>query len=110
MSSRTIIVITGANTGLGYETVKSLIGSSTPYHIFVGGRSPEKVDSAIESFGDTGVHKLSPFTVDVLQDESIKQALDTISGEVDHIDVLINNAGGMLNTKKIFYEDNANKM
>ena len=94
MSRKTIVVITGANTGIGYEAVKAFLTASQPYHIFVGGRSPEKVESAIKSFGDTGIHTLAPFQLDLLSDESIAAAYAKISTEVDHIDALINNAGG----------------
>ncbi|KAF3906444.1 hypothetical protein ABW20_dc0105742 [Dactylellina cionopaga] len=97
MSSKTIIVITGANTGIGYEAVKAFVAASKPYHIFVGGRSPEKVENAIKSFGDTGIHTLVPFELDLLSDESIKAAYTKISSEVDYIDALINNAGAATN-------------
>src|SRR4051812_20046195 len=92
----TIVVITGANTGIGYEVVKALLAASNPYHIFVGGRSPEKVDTAIKSFGETGVHTLVPLHADILEDNSINKAFESVKSQVDHIDVLINNAGGKL--------------
>ncbi|KAK6516645.1 hypothetical protein TWF506_006543 [Arthrobotrys conoides] len=98
MSEKTIVVITGANTGIGYEAVKAFLIASQPYHIFVGGRSPEKVESAIKSFGDTGIHTLVPFQLDLLSDESITAAYAKISAEVDHIDALINNAGAASST------------
>ncbi|KAK6349938.1 hypothetical protein TWF696_006196 [Orbilia brochopaga] len=93
MSSKTIVVITGANTGIGYEAVKAFLSSSTPYHVFVGARNTEKLDNAIQSFGDTGIHKLVPLQIDLLSDESIAAAFKQVSSEVDYIDVLINNAG-----------------
>jgi len=93
MASKTIVLVTGANTGLGYEIVKSLMKTSTPYHIFVAGRSAEKVKSAIESLGDTGEHTLSPLQIDLESDESIASALKEVQSSVDHIDVLVNNAG-----------------
>ncbi|KAK6363137.1 hypothetical protein TWF730_000586 [Orbilia blumenaviensis] len=98
MSDKTIVVITGANTGIGYEAIKAFLTATKPYQIFVGGRSPEKVESAIGSFGSTGIHTLIPFQLDLLSDESIGAAYAKISSEVDHIDVLINNAGAATNT------------
>ncbi|KAK6544209.1 hypothetical protein TWF694_000912 [Orbilia ellipsospora] len=98
MTSKTIIVITGANSGIGYEAVKALIGSEKPYHIYAGARSLDKLEAAIQSLGDTGKHTLSPFQIDLFSDESIKAAYTKVSSEVDHIDVLINNAGAAVNT------------
>ncbi|KAF3911605.1 hypothetical protein AA313_de0200618 [Arthrobotrys entomopaga] len=102
MTSKTIIVITGANTGIGYEAVKALLGSEKPYQIYMGARSPDKLEAAIKSLGDTGKHTLAPFEIDLLSDESIKAAYTKISSEVDHIDVLINNAGGTYVVTDVF--------
>ncbi|EPS39131.1 hypothetical protein H072_7075 [Dactylellina haptotyla CBS 200.50] len=97
MSSKTIVVITGANTGIGLEAVKAFLGASNPYHIFMGARSPEKLDAAIQSLGDTGKHTIVPFQLDLFSDDSINEAYAKISAQVDYIDVLINNAGAATN-------------
>ncbi|KAF3942073.1 hypothetical protein ABW19_dt0203053 [Dactylella cylindrospora] len=94
MASKTIVVITGANTGIGFEAVKAMLGSSNiPYHIFVGARSLEKLDAAVKTLGDTGIHTLTQFQVDISSDESIQSAFGDVKSQVDHIDVLVNNAG-----------------
>ncbi|KAF3907135.1 hypothetical protein ABW21_db0205002 [Orbilia brochopaga] len=93
MTSKTIVVITGANTGIGYEAVKAFLSSSTPYHVFVGARNSGKLDTAIKSLGDTGIHKLEPLQIDLLSDDSIAAAFKQVSSDVGYIDVLINNAG-----------------
>jgi NADP-dependent 3-hydroxy acid dehydrogenase YdfG len=46
MASDPVILITGANTGLGFETVKSLCQSPKAYTILLGGRSIDKANAA----------------------------------------------------------------
>ncbi|KAL5360383.1 NAD(P)-binding protein [Aspergillus floccosus] len=96
MSSPKIVVITGANTGIGYETVKALVQSDEAYRIFVGSRSIEKGETAIETLRKEFPE--SPSTMEVLQvdvstDESIQQASETVKAKTEYVDVLINNAG-----------------
>jgi NAD(P)-dependent dehydrogenase (short-subunit alcohol dehydrogenase family) len=96
MAAKRIILITGANTGIGYETVKALVASTTAYLIFVGSRSIEKGEAAIKTlqqeFPDTP-SSLQVVQVDVESDESINNAFQTVSASHTHIDVLVNNAG-----------------
>ncbi|KAF2801865.1 NAD(P)-binding protein [Mytilinidion resinicola] len=104
MSDSTIVLITGGNTGIGYETVKALYASSKgPYTILLGGRSIEKVNNAIaalqKEIPDTA-SKLVPLQVDIESDESITAAFETVKSSVGYIDVLINNAGGQFDTDK----------
>ncbi|KAF2223196.1 hypothetical protein BDZ85DRAFT_250116 [Elsinoe ampelina] len=96
MSSSTIVIITGGNTGLGYETVKQLLQSIRTYHVLLGSRNIDKAHSAIETLRsevpDTK-STLEPLQVDVEDDASIQGAFDTVKSKYDHVDVLINNAG-----------------
>ena len=96
MSSKPIIFITGANTGLGFEAVKALCQSNTAYEIIVGSRSAEKGESAISSLKQevpSTTSTLSTVSVDISSDDSIQKAYDTISSRFNKIDILINNAG-----------------
>ncbi|KAK4071715.1 uncharacterized protein Triagg1_5953 [Trichoderma aggressivum f. europaeum] len=97
-----IVFITGANTGIGYEAVKAFLRSSTPFHIFVGARTVEKGQRAIdiatqEVPGSSNV--LEPVAIELASDESIAQAFETISAKVDRIDTLVNNAGAAFDTQ-----------
>lgn len=39
-----IIIVTGGNSGIGYETVKKILQSNkAKYHVFLGARTPEYV-------------------------------------------------------------------
>ncbi|MCJ1443998.1 MAG: hypothetical protein MMC23_004498 [Stictis urceolatum] len=96
MASKTIVFITGANTGLGYEVVKALYASSKPYEIIVGARSSEKSSAAIEKLKSevpSSSSTLSSATVDVASDSSIEAVGKDLSSRHDRLDVLINNAG-----------------
>ncbi|TVY48611.1 Short-chain dehydrogenase/reductase [Lachnellula occidentalis] len=95
MEETNIIVITGANTGIGLETVKSLLRSSQKYHILLGGRNFEKARLAAEhSISEaTSQSSVEPFEVDVESDESIQKAYEAIAAKHPRIDCLVNNAG-----------------
>ena len=96
MSSSTIVFITGANTGLGFEAIKALYKSSQAYTILLGCRSVSKGDAAISQLKSEVSNSSSNITavqVDVESDDSIQQAFDTVSSKFGRVDVLINNAG-----------------
>ncbi|KAJ5543162.1 hypothetical protein N7535_005591 [Penicillium sp. DV-2018c] len=89
-----IVVITGANTGIGFETVKALCRSDRKYHILLGSRNEEKGQVACQSLASLETQStVEPFCVDVESDESIDAAFAQISAKYERIDVLINNAG-----------------
>lgn len=84
------------SSGLGYEAVKALCQTSTPYEILVGSRSTQKGDEAISMLKQEvpdSKSTLNTVQTDISSDDSIKKALDTISSKYGHLDVLVNNAG-----------------
>ncbi|CAF9908706.1 MAG: hypothetical protein GOMPHAMPRED_006276 [Gomphillus americanus] len=96
MSSPHIVFITGANTGIGLETVRALAKTSTPYTIILGGRTLSKVEEAITSLRTEIPSTSSTYSavqIDLEDDTSIQTAFETISAAHTHLDTLINNAG-----------------
>lgn len=94
MDSKTIVLITGGNTGIGYETASVLAASSPNYHIIITSRSPAKGETAINTLRSK--HPNGSFSVlplDVTSESSVKSLYETISTTYPHLDVLINNAG-----------------
>ncbi|KAJ5894619.1 hypothetical protein N7495_006310 [Penicillium taxi] len=96
MSSPKVVVITGGNGGLGYETVKALLKAEKPYHIFLGSRSPEKGKAAIATLQKehpNATNTIEAIKLDLISDEDIENAFEHIKTTKGHIDILINNAG-----------------
>ncbi|MGI9579429.1 MAG: SDR family NAD(P)-dependent oxidoreductase [Microthrixaceae bacterium] len=81
-------LVTGANRGLGAEVARQLaaLGST----VFLGSRDLAKgEEAAAEIEGDVRVVE-----IDVTDDDSVADAAKSVASEVDHLDVLVNNAGG----------------
>lgn len=96
MASRTIAFVTGANTGIGYETVKALLQSSKLYHIFLGSRSMEKGKLAVEDLKKEcpeSASTVEPIQLDLTSDDSIEKAFEYVKNGPGYIDTLVNNAG-----------------
>ena len=94
MSPR-VILITGANSGVGLATTKILTSTSTDYHVIIAARSLSKAQTAkseVEAENPNCASRLSTVQLDVTDSASITRARDFIEKEFDHLDALINNA------------------
>lgn len=49
MVNSQVVLITGGNTGIGYETVKALYGSPVVYTILLGNRSLSNAKDAVST-------------------------------------------------------------
>ena len=93
-----VAVITGANTGLGYETAAALAAHGA--HVVLAVRNLDKGKDAISRItsqspqADVALQEL-----DLTSLESIRAAADQLRSEHDRIDLLINNAGVMWTPK-----------
>lgn len=88
------ILITGANTGLGFQTALEL--SKKNAFVIVVGRSEEKINQAIVNIKkENPTAKLEAGIVDLSDLKSVKTFADEIIGNHKRLDVLINNAGVM---------------
>jgi NAD(P)-dependent dehydrogenase (short-subunit alcohol dehydrogenase family) len=86
-------VITGANTGLGFETAKAL--AATGAHVVLAVRNTDKgKQAAARMNGNVTVQEL-----DLTSLASIREAAESLKGGLDRIDLLINNAGVMTTPK-----------
>jgi NAD(P)-dependent dehydrogenase (short-subunit alcohol dehydrogenase family) len=86
-------VITGANTGLGFETAAALAAKGA--HVVLAVRNTDKgKEAATRIGGDVTVTALDLTSLD-----SIRSAAEELKGRYEHIDLLINNAGVMTTPK-----------
>lgn len=86
-------VITGANTGLGFETAKALAAKGA--HVVLAVRDTAKgKQAAAQISGDVTVQEL-----DLTSLASIREAAEALKSGHDKIDLLINNAGVMTTPK-----------
>ncbi|MCV7151383.1 SDR family NAD(P)-dependent oxidoreductase [Mycolicibacterium pyrenivorans] len=86
-------VITGANTGIGFETAKALAAKGA--HVVLAVRNTDKGgQAAAQIAGDVAVQELDLTSLD-----SIRSAADALKSRYERIDLLINNAGVMTTPK-----------
>ncbi|KAL5315923.1 hypothetical protein ACEPPN_016797 [Leptodophora sp. 'Broadleaf-Isolate-01'] len=94
MASKTIILVTGANTGIGFDTTYALANANPNNHVILGTRSIEKGNKALADLkARQPVGTISVLELDITKDDSIRAAVAKISAEFGVLDVLINNAG-----------------
>lgn len=88
-------LITGANTGLGFEMARVLAAQG--FHVVVAGRNQDKVLAAIERIGEeTPDASLETGIVDLNSLASVREFADAFRANHDNLHVLINNAGVMV--------------
>ncbi|KAJ5130325.1 uncharacterized protein N7515_006364 [Penicillium bovifimosum] len=93
MSEQTIILITGANSGIGYATTQ-ILTEHPNYHVIMGCRDQEKGEKALSQLQSTNPKgTISLIQLDVEDDTSIAKAVDTVTQKFNRLDVLISNAG-----------------
>lgn len=90
----TTMMVTGANTGLGYETAKVLAGRGA--RVLLGCRSKSKADEAIDQISEA-VEGADLHFVPLDQGDlaSVAEAAGLVGAE-PRLDVLVNNAGIMM--------------
>ncbi|MGW0040022.1 SDR family NAD(P)-dependent oxidoreductase [Gordonia sp. NPDC003376] len=86
MTTTRTVVITGASDGIGAVAARELAGEGTD--LIVVGRSAEKTEAIAAETGATA------FTADYARLDDVRTLAEQIGERVQHIDVLMNNAGG----------------
>ncbi len=89
MSNTRVAVVTGASSGIGAATARRLAAEG--YSVVVGARRTDRLTAVADEIGGRAL------LLDVTSDESVAQFV----GQLDRVDVLVNNAGGALGTDTI---------
>ncbi|KZV99378.1 putative carbonyl reductase [Exidia glandulosa HHB12029] len=93
--SKIVVLITGANQGVGYETAKILLAHSAFYHVLIGARDQSKGQAALSTLLSLPETKGTGAVVeiDVSNDASVDAAAAEVERSYGRVDVLVNNAG-----------------
>jgi NAD(P)-dependent dehydrogenase (short-subunit alcohol dehydrogenase family) len=82
--------ITGANKGIGREVARQFAAKG--FHVFVGARKAKAGRKAAQEIANQG-GKATFLEIDVADNDSVTTAAREFSNIADHLDVLVNNAG-----------------
>jgi len=94
--------ITGCSTGIGRATAHAVAAAG--HTVVATARRPETLDDLVASHPD----RIVPLALDVTDDASVAAAVEAALAAVDHIDVLVNNAGiGLFSTIEETTDDEA---
>lgn len=91
VDSKTIVLVTGANQGIGFEIAKKLNAEHENYHVIMAGRRKQAIEEAAQKLEAQGF-SVEPLVLDQSSDESISAAAKAVDEKYGHLDVLINNA------------------
>jgi len=95
----TIVLVTGASQGIGLQLVRVLSTPATHpgYHVIIGSLTEsEGLDAVSKLLKEDSSRSLSQVTIDVTSDQSIASAVGFVTDAFGRIDVLVNNAGVLL--------------
>jgi NAD(P)-dependent dehydrogenase (short-subunit alcohol dehydrogenase family) len=86
-------LVTGANKGIGFEVARQLAGRG--FHVFIGARNRGAGRKPADEIAKDG-GKATFLEIDVADNASVTSAAREFSKSGDHLDVLVNNAGIMM--------------
>jgi NAD(P)-dependent dehydrogenase (short-subunit alcohol dehydrogenase family) len=85
-----IALVTGANTGLGFEIARQL--SQKGIHVLIGSRDEERGKKAVEQLTAEQL-SVSMIQIDVTDQTMIDMAVQTVTSNYGRLDILVNNSG-----------------
>jgi NAD(P)-dependent dehydrogenase (short-subunit alcohol dehydrogenase family) len=101
-----IALVTGANKGIGFEVARQLAREG--FHVFLGARDEKAGQAAAAKLRAEGARttkdksddEIEFLKIDISKPESIRKAAEEFSKRSDRLDVLVNNAGILLDNDK----------
>ncbi|MDR3679062.1 MAG: SDR family NAD(P)-dependent oxidoreductase [Flavipsychrobacter sp.] len=99
MNDRKIVLITGATSGIGKAAAIAMAKSN--YIVVIHGRNQEKTIQVCEEIRSISANKDVNFVIgDLLLMNDVKKVAETFISRYGKLDVLINNAGGIMNKER----------
>lgn len=86
-----VVLISGANKGIGFETAKLL--ARLGYYVYIGSRDKTKGLKAVRDAKESGLSDIDCIQMDITSIHSIMSARHEFGNKSKNLDVLINNAG-----------------
>jgi NAD(P)-dependent dehydrogenase (short-subunit alcohol dehydrogenase family) len=93
------ILVTGATDGLGKRVARELAAKGTT--VLLHGRSPERLEVTLEVLrSQTSSQKVGSYLADLSSLAAVRDLAERILSEYDRLDVLVNNAGIIVQERK----------
>ncbi|GAB1742874.1 hypothetical protein NU219Hw_g8579t1 [Hortaea werneckii] len=91
-TDKTTVLITGGNSGIGFEVAAQLLADNTK-HVILGSRSLEKGEAAVKDLKSPNLPgSVELLQLDITDPKSIEAAAKTVESKHGKLDSLINNA------------------
>ena len=89
------VIVTGGNSGLGFENARSILRDADGWHVVIAGRSPQRCEEAARRLShETGTPSVEAMVLDLASLAAIRQfALDSSTGNRPPLRALVCNAG-----------------
>ena len=92
----TVALVTGASRGIGLEISRQL--ADRDITVLLSARSKRAARQAAETLWDEGLDTVAPRALDVTSDASVQRLAGLVRAEFGVLDVLVNNAGVLLDS------------
>jgi NAD(P)-dependent dehydrogenase (short-subunit alcohol dehydrogenase family) len=94
-----VALITGSNTGIGKETAAELAQMGA--RVVIAARNPDKAAAAVKAVNErAGAARAEAMPLDLASFASVRLLAEQFAGTYDRLDILINNAGGVLASRR----------
>lgn len=92
---RSTVLVTGpSQSGIGAQAT-IFLAAGKPKHILLAGRSESRIRPVMDEISKTHPDVLTTYVkLDLADNASVRQAARAVNGQIEKLDILINNAGG----------------